>query len=187
MEWNGFRHKLTVGVSTPLYPNLTNEYMVDTEEYWEVLEQATNNSFTLKTYLVRLDGFSKISFRGETRPTSSVRYWYAYRKIAGKTTKVYVGTDLQLNNAKLREVTKKLLSPPIQELGNLEKLGNLEVETEAIAKTPEPEQSQEIIKYQQLVAILKNYQQDCQGKTSPKNPRYDKLLKLMVEISPLLE
>lgn len=55
--------------------------------------------------------YGKFTARKEERATSTNEYWYAYRKLAGKLRKVYLGTSVELTSNRLEIVATEISQP----------------------------------------------------------------------------
>jgi LuxR family maltose regulon positive regulatory protein len=94
----------------PNIPKANTEYLhcpgrrkikIDSKRWFEWLNHEDTRSFAFEGY----NGY--FTARKEHKKRGS-EYWYAYRWIDGKTSKVYLGTSHNLTRDKLNEVATQL-------------------------------------------------------------------------------
>lgn len=87
--------------SKPLYPAIE----VGSTFWFSWLKEPDVKSFSFECV------YGKFTARKEERATSKHEYWYAYRKLAGKLRKVYLGTSEELSNSRLEIVATEIGQP----------------------------------------------------------------------------
>lgn len=85
----------------PLYPAIK----VDSKFWFTWLKEPDVRSFHYESET------GKFTARKEERTTSTNEYWYAYRKIAGKLRKVYLGAMEELTGDRLEQVAAEISQP----------------------------------------------------------------------------
>lgn len=78
---------------------------VDSDTWFCWLKEPDVRSFHYES-----DG-GKFTARKEERATSTNEYWYAYRKVAGKLRKVYLGAMEELTGDRLEQVAREISQP----------------------------------------------------------------------------
>ena len=95
------KEKFCTDPSKPLYPAIE----VDSDFWFAWLKESDVRSFHYESET------GKFTARKEERATSTNEYWYAYRKIAGKLRKVYLGAMEELTGDRLEQVAKEISQP----------------------------------------------------------------------------
>ncbi len=85
----------------PLYPAIE----LDSDFWFTWLKEPDVRSFHYESET------GKFTARKEERATSTNEYWYAYRKIAGKLRKVYLGAMEELTSDRLEQVAAEISQP----------------------------------------------------------------------------
>ena len=85
----------------PLYPAIE----LDSDFWFAWLKESDVRSFHYESET------GKFTARKEERATSTNEYWYAYRKIAGKLRKVYLGAMEELTGDRLEQVAQEISQP----------------------------------------------------------------------------
>lgn len=95
------KEKFCTDPSKPLYPTIE----VDSDFWFAWLKESDVRSFHYESET------GKFTARKEERATSTNEYWYAYRKVAGKLRKVYLGAMEELTGDRLEQVAREISQP----------------------------------------------------------------------------
>ncbi|MBN8594822.1 MAG: hypothetical protein J0M33_23905 [Anaerolineae bacterium] len=96
-------------VDSELFPQIIGDGYTKAIRIVSLSNHWVENSYFAGDVKLTTDINLQMTIRREMR--SGAGYWYAYRRVAGKLHKRYVGTDEQVTEARLLDIAQKLPSP----------------------------------------------------------------------------
>lgn len=101
----GITATLCVKGHNPLFPEHLEYFKLDEPITVEILANAEKKAVALMPWSSTKIKTASITLRAELRPETKNCYWYAFKKVAGKTKKFYIGT--KLTNENLNKVIER--------------------------------------------------------------------------------